>query len=139
MIVLHSGTHSKLVVIGGILMIAIADAFSDALGMHLSEEFEADHTSREVWEATIFTFVSKFVFSISFIVPLLLFPLAMAIGVSIAYGLILLSILSFWISKFRGENPWKVILEHVIIAVAAVIAAHLIGDLISAMQLASPE
>ena len=28
---LHSGTHSKLAVIGGILTIAMADAFSDAL------------------------------------------------------------------------------------------------------------
>ncbi|MBW2265656.1 MAG: hypothetical protein JRF28_05735, partial [Deltaproteobacteria bacterium] len=33
MVGLHSGTHSKLVVLGGILTIAIADAFSDALGI----------------------------------------------------------------------------------------------------------
>ena len=38
---LHSGTHSKLAVIGGILTIAMADAFSDALGIHVSEESEA--------------------------------------------------------------------------------------------------
>ncbi|HID20408.1 MAG TPA: hypothetical protein EYP28_05685, partial [Methanophagales archaeon] len=38
MVGLHSGTHSKLVVIGGVLTIAIADAFSDALGIHISEE-----------------------------------------------------------------------------------------------------
>ena len=31
MVGLHSGTGSKLVVLGGILTIAIADAFSDAL------------------------------------------------------------------------------------------------------------
>jgi len=37
---LNSGTHSKLVVIGGILTIAIADAFSDALGIHISELFQ---------------------------------------------------------------------------------------------------
>ena len=41
---LHSGTHSKLAVIGGILTIAMADAFSDALGIHVSEESEATHT-----------------------------------------------------------------------------------------------
>jgi len=32
MVGLHSGTHSKIVVLAGILTIAIADAFSDALG-----------------------------------------------------------------------------------------------------------
>jgi hypothetical protein len=37
---LHSGTHSKIAVISGILTIAIADAMSDALGMHISEESE---------------------------------------------------------------------------------------------------
>ncbi|MBH0196170.1 MAG: hypothetical protein HP494_11385, partial [Nitrospira sp.] len=38
MVGLHSGTHSRAIVIGGILTIAIADAMSDALGIHVSEE-----------------------------------------------------------------------------------------------------
>jgi len=54
---LHSGTHSKMVVIGGILIIAIADAFSDALGIHISEESENEHTTREVWESSIATLI----------------------------------------------------------------------------------
>jgi len=33
---LNSSTRSKLVVLGGILIIAIADAFSDAFGIHVS-------------------------------------------------------------------------------------------------------
>ena len=53
---LNSSTNSKLVVIGGILTIAIADAFSDALGIHVSEESENKHTSREIWESTFFYF-----------------------------------------------------------------------------------
>ena len=75
MVGLSSGTHSKLVVIGGILTIAIADSFSDALGIHISEESENRHTTREIWEATMATFASKFVFALSFIVPVLLFEL----------------------------------------------------------------
>ena len=38
MVGLNYGTSSKLAVIGGILTIAIADASSDALGIHISEE-----------------------------------------------------------------------------------------------------
>lgn len=38
MIGLMAGTHSKLAVLGGILTIAIADAMSDALGIHISQE-----------------------------------------------------------------------------------------------------
>jgi hypothetical protein len=48
MVGLHSGTHSKFVVIGGILTIAVADAFSDALGIHVSEETENKHATKEV-------------------------------------------------------------------------------------------
>jgi len=43
MVGLHSGTHSRLAVIGGVLTIAIADAFSDAMGIHISEEAENVH------------------------------------------------------------------------------------------------
>jgi len=49
MVGLHSGTHSKVVVLGGILTIAIADAFSDALGIHVSEESEHATTAKHIW------------------------------------------------------------------------------------------
>lgn len=35
---LEAGTHSKLIIISGILTIAFADAFSDSLGVHILEE-----------------------------------------------------------------------------------------------------
>ena len=48
MVGLQSGTHSQLAVIGGILTIAVADAFSDALGIHIAEESENKHSSKEI-------------------------------------------------------------------------------------------
>ena len=69
---LHSGTHSKGVIIAGILTIAIADSFSDALGIHVSEESEADHSEKEIWESTFSTFFSKLLFALLFIIPVFL-------------------------------------------------------------------
>ena len=66
MIGLNAGTHSRLAVIGGILVIAIADALSDAFGMHISEEAEAKHTQKSIWESTFATLFSKFFFALSF-------------------------------------------------------------------------
>ncbi|MFN3301827.1 MAG: VIT1/CCC1 transporter family protein, partial [Patescibacteria group bacterium] len=63
---LHAGTHSKIVVLGGILTIAIADAFSDALGIHISEESEVKHNLKEIWQSTISTFLAKFLFTLTF-------------------------------------------------------------------------
>ena len=130
MVGLHSGTKSRLVVIGGILIIAIADAFSDALGIHISEESENKHATVEIWEATIATFFAKFIFASTFIVPLLLFPLNTAIIVSVLYGLILLSLFSLFMAREQGERPWKVIAEHLLIAVVVVIVTHYVGDLV---------
>lgn len=33
---LHAGTHSKLPVLAGMMVLAVADALSDAIGIHIS-------------------------------------------------------------------------------------------------------
>ena len=127
MVGLHSGTGSRLVVIGGILTIAIADAFSDALGIHVSEESENQHSTREIWESTVFTFLFKFVFALTFIVPILLLPLGTAIVVGVAWGLSMLAIFSLYIAKEQKESAWKVVGEHLLIAVVVIIITHNVG------------
>jgi len=131
MIGLYSGTDSKLVVIGGILTIAIADSLSDSLGIHISEESENRHTSKEVWESTFSTFLCKFFIASSFIIPVLLVELKTAVFISVIWGLALLNILSYKIAKRRNKNPWAVILEHLIIAVVVIISAYYIGQFIA--------
>jgi len=131
MVGLYSGTHSKLVVIGGVLTIAIADAFSDALGIHISEESENRHSAKEIWESTFSTFFSKLIFALTFIIPVLLFEISIAIVVSIVWGLLILSILSINIAREKKEKRWKVVAEHLIIAVTVIIITHFVGEWIS--------
>jgi len=125
---LHSGTHSRLVVIGGILTIAIADAFSDALGIHIAQESQNRHQTRDIWESTLATFASKFVFAMTFMVPVLAFPLGIAILVSVGWGFLLLAVLSFVIARTQHVEPWPVILEHVGIAALVITITHVVGD-----------
>ncbi len=124
---LNSSTHSKPVIIGGILTIAIADAFSDALGIHISEESESKHSTKEIWESTISTFVTKFVFAMTFVAPILLLQLTTAIIVSIIWGLSLLAMFSLYISKGQRIKPWKAIMEHMIIAIVVIGITHYVG------------
>lgn len=131
MVGLHSGTHSQLVVLGGILTIAIADAFSDALGIHVSEESENRHSPREIWESTIATFLSKFVFAGVFIVPVLVFELSRAIVISVILGLAMLSVFSYLMARQQRARPLKVVAEHVTIALVVIIATHYVGEWIS--------
>lgn len=131
MVGLHAGTHSQLAVIGGILTIAVADAFSDALGIHISEESEGIHTSREIWESTLSTFFSKLVFALTFIIPVLLLELSTAIIVSVIWGLLALSIFSFSIAREQKTNPWKVVAEHLVIALMVIALTHCLGSWIN--------
>ncbi|MEK6586271.1 MAG: hypothetical protein AABZ24_07980 [Nitrospirota bacterium] len=128
MVGLHSGTHSRAIVIGGILTIAIADAMSDALGIHVSEESKNSVPVSQVWEATLATFAAKFVVSATFVVPVLISPLDQAIVISIVWGLFLLTVLSFFIARAQTIAPWKVIGEHLLIALCVVAMTHAVGD-----------
>lgn len=131
MIGLQSGTNSKLVVLGGIFTIAIADAFSDALGIHISEESQKENTVTEVWESTVATFLAKFLFALTFTIPVLLFTsLNTAMIISIAWGLSILCLLTYITSKAEHEKPWKPILEHLFTAILVIVITHYVGDMI---------
>lgn len=127
MVGIYSGTHSRVAVIGAILTIAIADAFSDALGIHISEESENKHTPKEIWEATFSTFLSKFLFAMTFVLPVLFLRLNAAIIISILWGLSLLSLFSFYLAKEQKTKPWKVIFEHLLIAIVVITATYYVG------------
>ena len=131
MVGLHSFTGSKSIILGGILTIAIADACSDAFGIHIAEESETIHTKKEVWISTLATFLTKFGFAMTFIVPVLVFDLNTAINVGIIWGVIMLTILSYSIAKMQHETPLKIIGEHVALALALIFVTHLIGDWIT--------
>ena len=128
MVGLHSGTHSRAVVLGGIVTIAIADALSDALGMHISEESKNNGSVSEVWEATLSTFLAKFVIAMTFVVPVIALPLETAVTASLVWGLILLALLSFSLARMQQIAPWKVIGEHILIALCVVATTHYLGD-----------
>lgn len=131
MIGLNAGTGSRAVVVGGILTIAIADAFSDALGIHFSEESENKHTPKQIWEATMATFFFKFFFALTFLLPVLIFNLGTAIIVSIIWGLSLLGILSYRYAKDQKINPYQIVGEHLAIAVLVILITHFVGDRIA--------
>jgi len=131
MIGLYSGTNSRLAVLGGIFTIAIADALSDALGIHISEESENTNTKAEIWEATIATFFVKFFYALTFALPVLLLNLNLAILTSIIWGYLVLGFLSYVIAKKQKEKSWKIILEHLLIMTIVIIITYYVGILVN--------
>lgn len=124
---LYSSTYSVLVVLGGIITIALADGLADALGMHISRESEKkDH--KGVWESTIATFVTKFFFTLTFVVPVLLLELSTAVIVCVLWGIILISGLSYYVARIQKISPAGVVAEHLAIALVVIVATYFVGE-----------
>jgi VIT1/CCC1 family predicted Fe2+/Mn2+ transporter len=123
----NAASSSKGAILGAIATIAIADAFSDALGIHISQESVTANTVGGIWKSTITTFLAKFFIALSFAVPLLLFKINTAIILDIIWGMILLTIVSYYLAKTREEKPFNVISEHLLIATAVIVLTRLVG------------
>lgn len=131
MVGLNEGTGLRLAVIGGILTVAIADAFSDAFGIHISEESSKRNSHKAVWEATFTTFFTKLIIALSFLIPIFLFNLPTAIIINLIWGLLLIVIFNYFLAKTREEKPLRIISEHVLIAVLVIIITFFVGRFIA--------
>lgn len=128
---LSAGTSSRLAVIGGVFTIAVADSLSDALGIHVAEESEGIHSQRDVWIATIATFVSKLLMALTFAIPVLVLDLDTAVIVSVLWGAVALSLLSWNLAQTQGIKARPIVTEHLAVAALVITVTHLVGRWIS--------
>jgi VIT1/CCC1 family predicted Fe2+/Mn2+ transporter len=126
---LHSQANAKVSIMGGILVIALADNIADSFGIHIYQESEKIET-REVWTSTILNFIARVLVSLSFVALILLLPLNAAIISSIVWGLLLLAAVSYMVAKNEATDPYLSILTHLLIAVVVIFLSNLVGDLL---------
>lgn len=124
---LNAGTRSLVAVLGGILVVAVADALSDAMGIHLAQEADPDSTHDHVWAATVWTFVTKLVVASTFALPLIWFPLQLAVAVAVGWGLLVITLLSAYLARVQNTRMLPVITEHLLITIVVVAVSHYIG------------
>lgn len=124
---LYSGTGSLVAVLGGICVIAVADAMSDALGIHLAEEADPDSTHEHIWAATFSTFFTKLIVALTFTLPLLLLPLQTAVIVSVIWGLTVILLISIYLARVKRVSFLPVAAEHLLIAIVVIAVSHFIG------------
>lgn len=124
---LYSGTKSLVAVLGGIFVIAVADAMSDALGIHLAEESNPDSTHEHIWAATFSTFFTKLIVALTFALPLMWLPLQTAVIVSVIWGLTVILLISIYLARVQKVSFLPVAGEHLIIAIVVIAISHYIG------------
>jgi vacuolar iron transporter family protein len=123
---LDSATNAKVAIIGSLLVMALADNISDTLGIHMYQESEGLNKHR-VWLLTITNFLSRFITSMGFVAIIAIFPLQIAVPLSLIYGLAVLTSVSYMITKGKHISPWPSICEHLVIAVIVITLSRFAG------------
>jgi len=124
---LSQSPNAKMSIVGSLLVIAVADNISDSLGIHIYQESDLKH-QREVRVSTFLNFMTRFGVILVFVVFVIVFPTVLAIWLSIAWGLGLLVVLSYYIAREQKVNPYSAIMMHVGVAVVVILASSLLSS-----------
>jgi len=119
-------------IIGGLLIVGLADNLTDSLSIHVYQESEKLE-QQAAFEATISNFVTRLLISISFVIVVLVFSSSTAVFVSLAWGIALLTGVTWLVAKSRGANVTTEVLKHLAVAAVVIVASRAIGVLINVM------
>ena len=128
---LNAATAAKSAVITSLLIIGIADNLTDSLSVHIYQESER-LPERDAFHTTIANFFVRFLVCVTFIAILLVLPASAAIVVSVIWGFVLLSLLSYFLARKRGVRVAPEVLKHCMVALAVIVISRGIGDLLVA-------
>src|SRR5512143_1666954 len=92
---LDAATATKSTIVSGLLIVALADNLTDALSMHVYQEAERRFQAREAFVATWSNFVTRLLLALTFVLLVVVLPLASAVLASAAWGLSLLVALTW--------------------------------------------
>jgi VIT1/CCC1 family predicted Fe2+/Mn2+ transporter len=90
----NSATADRLSVVAAVVSIAVADSCSDAFGMYMSKVSERGVAARQALRYALGTLLGKAFLPLTFLVPLLVLPLGVAVWVDVAWGAVALALLS---------------------------------------------
>ena len=120
-------------ILGGLLTIALADNISDSLGIHMYKEAEG-HGAKLSLLATVLNFTSRLLVSLSFVAIVLMLSISQAIPAAVVWGLLLLILISYLITRRNRASGASAVLEmsrHVLVAVIVIAVSRYSGYLIA--------
>lgn len=128
---LSSADSGKKGIVGGLLIIAVADNLSDTLSIHIYEEGKAGAATPI--STSISNYLARLLVACSFVLLVLALPLDPARWVSVVWGALLLSALSYFIAQRKGVKPTLEIAKHLIVAAVVIALSQVIGDFIASV------
>ena len=118
----------KMITIASLLTFAIADNISDALGIHIYKESEGAG-KKATLRATFGNFFTRLGVVLSFVIIVLLCNAHIALLLCTAWGLGLLSFISYRIALIKGSDPRREIFWHLVVSAVVIAGSTVIGNL----------
>jgi VIT1/CCC1 family predicted Fe2+/Mn2+ transporter len=126
---LNETAAAKAAVVGSLLVIGLADNLTDSLSVHIYQESER-LAHRQAFRTTVANYIARFTVTLSFVLLFLLLPAAIASFICVAWGLFLLSGLSYLLAKERQASVVGEIVKHTGVALTVIAMSKVIGLLI---------
>lgn len=128
---LYAASATRVAIVSGLLIVAIADNLTDALSIHIYQESQRLEP-RQAFRLTLSNFGTRLLISLSFVLLVVFLPMGVAVVASVIWGLFLLSGLTYIIARERQINFTPEIIKHVSVAATVILASQIIGKWIVA-------
>ncbi len=123
---LGTATTAKAAIIGSLLVIGLADNLTDSLSVHIYQEAEP-LAHRQALHTTIANYIARLTVTATFVLLVLLLPMQTSAFAAIAWGLFLLSGLSYLLAKARQVSATGEIFKHAGVALGVIVMSKAIG------------
>jgi VIT1/CCC1 family predicted Fe2+/Mn2+ transporter len=127
---LDASESSRQAIVGVLLIVALADNLSDSLSVHVYQEAE-QLESREAFRSTLANFATRLLVALSFVVLAIALPRDSLATITVAWGLLLLVLLTYWIARTRGARIGREIAKHIAVAAIVLVVSRWLGTLIA--------
>lgn len=128
---LSAADTTKPVIVSALLIAALADNLTDALSVHIFQESE-QLDQKDAFTGTITNFATRLLLCVSFVPLVVMFSLAHAAAVAIAWGALLLATLTYLVARERKVSLVPEVAKHLFVAFSVIAASMLIGRWIGA-------
>ena len=126
-----SATASRSTLVGSLMLIAVADNLADSLAIHAYQESEK-LAPTQAFRSTVTNFLARFVVAASFVILVLAVPAGRLTPAVLAWGMVLLGTLTYFVARDRGVAPIPEIAKHLAVAIVVILASRAIGTWILA-------
>jgi VIT1/CCC1 family predicted Fe2+/Mn2+ transporter len=124
-----AGSANRATILGGLLIVAVADNLTDSLSIHMYQESEHLAT-RKAFHATVTNFATRLSLSLSFVLIMLALPMPLAVATSLIWGVVLLMGLTFLVAKAQNRPVVSELLKHLAAAAVVLSTSKAIGHMI---------